>query len=297
MGEDVGSYGGVFRATEGLFEKFGPERVRDTPISEAAIISVGLGAAIMGMNPIVEIMYCDFLCRAFDEIVNQTAKMTYMSGGQVKVPLVIRTSTGAFGQDGPQHSQSLESIFSHIPGLTIVLPSNAYDAKGLLKTAINFGNPVMFFEHKAFYSTKSHVPKEEYTIPFGRAAIKREGTDVTIIALGYMVNEAMKAAQMLAEQNINADVIDPRTLVPLDTDTVVASVKKTGKAVIAYEACQRGGFGAEIASVISEKAFGYLDSPIKRVSGPDTPVPFAPYLESRWIRNYQDIINAVREIS
>ena len=297
LGEDVGRYWqGAFKVTKGLAEEFGDERVRDTPISESAIIGVAAGAAITGMRPIAEIMFGDLSALAMDQIANQVAKLRYMFGGQTKVPVVIRMPFGAGVNIAAHHSQSLEAWFMHVPGLKIVMPSFPYDAKGLLKTAIRDDSPVMFFEHKLLYSIEGPVPKEEYTIPFGVADVKREGKDVTIVATLYMVHKALAAAKMLSKEGIDVEVVDPRTLVPLDKQAIVNSVKKTGRIVIVTEDCKTAGVSAEIAAMVAEEALDYLDAPIKRVAEPDTPIPFSPPLEQFVIPNEKSIIKAVKEI-
>jgi len=297
LGEDVGRYWeGAFRVTKGLAVEFGDERVRDTPISESAIIGVAAGAAITGMRPIAEIMFGDLSALAMDQIANQVAKMRYMFGGQAKVPVVIRTPFGAGVNIASHHSQSLEAWFMHVPGLRIAMPSTPYDAKGLLKTAIRGDDPVMFFEHKLLYPIEGEVPQEEYTIPFGVADIKRDGKDVTIIATLYMVHKALSAAEMLSREGIDVEVVDPRTLVPLDKQAIVDSVKKTGRIVIVTEDCKTAGASAEIAAVVAEEALDYLDAPIKRMAEPDTPIPFSPPLEQFVIPNEKSIVKAVKEI-
>jgi pyruvate/2-oxoglutarate/acetoin dehydrogenase E1 component len=297
MGEDIGRYwGGAFKVTKGLAEEFGDERVRDTPISESAIIGVGVGAAITGMRPVAEIMFGDLSTLAMDQICNQAAKICYMFGGQAKVPLVIRTPFGAGVNVASHHSQSLEAWFMHTPGLLVAVPSTPYDAKGLLKTAIRSNNPVMFFEHKLLYPIKGKVPEEEYTIPFGVADVKLEGEDVTIFATLYMVHKALEAARELRKQSVSVEVIDPRTLVPLDKQAIIESVKKTGRIVIVTEDCKTAGVSAEIAAIVAEEALDYLDAPIKRVAEPDTPIPFSPPLEQYVIPNEKTIIKAVKEV-
>jgi len=297
LGEDVGRYWeGAFRVTKGLAVEFGDERVRDTPISESAIIGVAAGAAITGMRPIAEIMFGDLSALAMDQIANQVAKMRYMFGGQAKVPVVIRTPFGAGVNIASHHSQSLEAWFMHVPGLRIAMPSTPYDAKGLLKTAIRGDDPVMFFEHKLLYPIEGEVPQEEYTIPFGVADIKRDGKDVTIIATLYMVHKALSAAEMLSREGIDVEVVDPRTLVPLDKQAIVDSVKKTGRIAIVTEDCKTAGASAEIAAVVAEEALDYLDAPIKRMAEPDTPIPFSPPLEQFVIPNEKSIVKAVKEI-
>ncbi|UCE15539.1 MAG: alpha-ketoacid dehydrogenase subunit beta [Candidatus Bathyarchaeota archaeon] len=297
LGEDVGRYWkGAFKVTKGLAEEFGDERVQDTPISESAIIGVATGAAITGMRPVAEIMFGDLSTLAMDQIANQAAKLRYMFGGQTKVPLVIRMPFGAGVNIAAHHSQSLEAWFIHVPGLKVAVPSTPYDAKGLLKTAIRDDNPVMFFEHKLLYSIKELVPKEEYTVPLGVADVKREGEDVTIVATLYMVHKSLAAAEELIKQGISAEVIDPRTLVPLDKETIVKSVKKTGRIVIVTEDCKTGGVSAEISAVVAEEAIDYLDAPVKRVAEPDTPIPFSPPLEKFVIPDENKIIGAVKEV-
>ena len=297
LGEDVGRYWkGAFKVTKGLAEEFGDERVRDTPISESAIIGVAAGAAITGMRPIAEIMFGDLSALAMDQIANQVAKMRYMFGGQAKVPVVIRMPFGAGVNIAAHHSQSLEAWFMHVPGLKIAMPSTPYDAKGLLKTAIRDDDPVMFFEHKLLYPVEGEVPEEKYTIPLGVADIKREGKDVTIVATLYMVHKALSAAEMLSKEGIDVEVVDPRTLVPLDKQAIVDSVKKTGRIAIVTEDCKTAGVSAEIAAVVAEEALDYLDAPIKRVAEPDTPIPFSPPLEQFVIPNEKSIVKAVKEI-
>jgi len=296
LGEDIGRYwGGAFGVTKGLAEEFGDERVRDTPISESAIIGVGVGAAITGMRPVAEIMFGDLSALAMDQICNQAAKIRYMFGGQVKVPLVIRTPFGAGVNIASHHSQSLEAWFMHTPGLYVAVPSTPYDAKGLLKTAIRGNNPVFFVEHKLLYPVKGLIPEEDYTVPFGVADVKREGADVTIFATLYMVHKALAAAKRLKKGGVSAEVVDPRTLSPLDKSTVMKSVKKTGRIVIVTEDSKTAGVSAEIAAMVAEEALDYLDAPIKRVAEPDTPIPFSPPLEQFVIPDEKRIINAVKE--
>jgi len=297
LGEDIGRYwGGAFGVTKGLAEEFGDERVRDTPISESAIIGVGVGAAITGMRPVAEIMFGDLSALAMDQIANQAAKLRYMFGGQAKVPLVIRTPFGAGVNIAAHHSQSLEAWFMHTPGLYVAVPSTPHDAKGLLKTAIRGSNPVFFVEHKLLYPVKGTIPEEEYTLPFGVADVKREGKDVTVFATLFMVHKALVAAEQLAKQGISAEVFDPRTLVPLDKEALVKSVKKTGRIVIVTEDCKTGGVSAEIAAVVAEEALDYLDAPIKRVAEPDTPIPFSPSLEQHVIPNEKSIVQAAKDL-
>ena len=296
IGEDIGRYGGIFGVTKGLLEEFGPHRVRSTPISESAIIGSALGAAMTGIRTVAEIMYIDFTTCAMDQIVNQVAKMRYMSGGKAKIPLVIRTQGGGGRGNAAQHSQSLEALFLHIPGLKIVMPSTPYDARGLLKTAMRDDNPVMFIEHKLLYATKGSIPDGEYLIPFGQADFKRKGKDVTIVATSYMVTKVLKAAELLAKEGIEVEVIDLRTLVPLDLETTLQSIRKTNRAVIVHEGCRRGGIGAEMASTITEEAFDYLDAPIERVGSLDVPIPYSEPLENAVIPGEEKIISAVKKV-
>jgi len=298
MGEDVGVYGGILGQTAGLYDKYGRERVRDTPISETAIVGGAVGAAATGMRPVPEIMFCDFLGVPMDEILNQVSKMRYMFGGKAKLPIVIRALCGAGLSAAAQHSQSLEALFMHIPGVKIVPPSTPYDAKGLLKSAIRDDSPVMYFEHKLLIlmPLKGEVPEGEYIIPLGKADIKREGKDVTVVATGLMVHRALAAAAKLQEKGVSIEVIDPRTLVPLDKQAIIDSVKKTGRLVIFTEECKTGSSAAEIAAIVAEEAFDHLDAPIKRVNAPDTPVPFSPVLEKFYMPDEEDLIKAVNEI-
>ncbi|MEM2249504.1 MAG: alpha-ketoacid dehydrogenase subunit beta [Candidatus Bathyarchaeia archaeon] len=297
MGEDIGVYGGAFGVTDGLLEEFGPERVIETPISELAIAGAAVGAALAGMRPVIEIMFMDFITLAMEQIVNQAAKIHFMFGGNASVPIVVRTPAGAGTGAAAQHSQSLEAWFVHTPGLKVVMPSTPYDAKGLLISSIRDNNPVIFIEHKLLYRTKGPVPEEEYTIPLGVAEIKREGRDVTIIATSLMVLRALAAAEKLAQEGIEAEVIDPRTLKPLDVDTIVNSVKKTGRALIVHEAPITCGIGAEIlARIVESEAFYYLQAPIKRLAGRDVPIPYNRELERSVIPQEEDIVNAVREL-
>jgi pyruvate/2-oxoglutarate/acetoin dehydrogenase E1 component len=297
LGEDIGRYwGGAFKVTNGLAEEFGDERVRDTPISESAIIGAAVGAAITGMRPVAEIMFGDLTALAMDQIANQAAKIRYMFGGQAKAPLVVRTPFGAGVNIASHHSQSLEAWFMHVPGLWVAAPSTPFDAKGLMKTAIRGDNPVFFCEHKLLYPLKGMIPEEEYTVPFGKAEVKREGKDATIFATMFMVHKALAAAEQLGKAGISAEVIDPRTLVPLDKVAIVASVKKTGRIVIVSEDVKTAGVSAEIAAVVAEEAIDYLDAPIKRIAEQDTPIPFSPSLEHFVIPEENRIIKAVREI-
>jgi pyruvate/2-oxoglutarate/acetoin dehydrogenase E1 component len=297
MGEDVGVYGGAFGLTVGMIEKFGPNRIIDTPISEQAITGMGIGAAIMGMRPIVEIMFSDFLMLALEQIANQAAKIHYMFGGKVAVPLVIRAPSGGGTGAAAQHSQSIEAIMHHIPGLKIIMPSTPYDAKGLFASAIKDPNPVIMLEHKLLYKkVKSDVPEERYEIPLGKADIKRSGTDITIVATSLMVHKALAVAEKMSKENISLEVIDPRTIKPLDLDTILSSVKKTGKVVLVEEACYTGGFTSFLASEIANYAFDYLDGPILRVAGRDAPMPYSKVLENYIIPNEERIEEAVRKL-
>ena len=296
MGEDIGVYCGAFGVSAGMLEEFGPERIRDTPISENGFVGAAIGAAITGGRPIVELMFSDFMSVCFDHILNQAPKMRYMFGGKVKVPMVLRTASGGGTGAAAQHSQSLETIYAHIPGWKVVIPSTPYDAKGLLKTAIRDDNPVIYLEQKLLYRTKGQVPEEEYTIPFGNADIKRVGGDSTIITYGRMFHLCLDAAARLAEAGIEAEVIDIRTLVPLDAEALIESVKKTKHCVIVHEAVKYAGFGGELAAVINESdAFYYLDAPIKRLGALYTPIPFNPILEKNCFPTVDGIVNAVRE--
>lgn len=295
LGEDVAEYGSSYKATKGLVEEFGNGRVRNTPISEAAIIGAALGASLMGMRPVADIMYIDFTLCATDQIINQVAKIRYMLGGKARPAMVIRTQGGAGRSSAAQHAQSLEALFVHIPGLFVVMPSTPYDVKGLLKSSVRNDNPVMFIEHKMLYNEEGEVPEEEYLIPLGVADRKRAGKDVTVIATSRMVKAALESADILKEEGIDVEVIDPRTLVPLDEKTILESVRKTHRVVIVHEACKRGGVGAEIAAVIAEKAVDSLDGPIVRVAGADTPVPFAPILERFVLPDPKRIIEGIRQ--
>ncbi len=297
MGEDVGkNWGGAFKVTKGLAEEFGDERVRDTPISENTIAGAAVGAAITGMRPVAEIMFGDLITLAMDQVCNQAAKMRYMFGGQTSVPLVIRTVFGGGKNIASHHSQSLEAWFMHTPGLKIAVPAFAYDVKGLIKTAIRDPNPVMFFEHKLVYDKKEEVPDEEYLIPFGEARVHREGDDVTVWGTFLMVHKAIAVADQLAKEGISVEVIDPRTLVPLDKKTLLESVKKTGRLVLVTEETKTGATTAEIAAIVQEEAFDWLDAPIVRVNAPDTPVPFSPTLEQFFIPDEKRIAKAVKSI-
>ncbi len=294
MGEDIAEMGGSMGVTQGLLAEFGPERVRNTPISEMAIVGAGIGAAIQGMRPVVEIMYEDFLTLSMEQLVNQAAKHRTMSGGQLSVPLTIRTQGGAGWSPGAQHAQQLEAWFVHVPGLKVVFPSTPEDARGLLWSSIYDDNPVIFFEHRSLYPLKGAVPDELEPIPLGQARIHREGDDVTVVAIGRLVHEALQAAEEAEQDGISVEVVDPRTLLPLDEEAIVASVRKTTRCVTAHEAVTRGGFGAELASVIQHGAFDYLDAPIERVGARFAPLPFAPVLEEWCVPHAADVLAAIR---
>ena len=296
LGEDVGRYGGPFQVTRGLYERFGEWRVRDTPISEEGFTGMAVGAAMTGLRPVVEIMYNDFVTLAMDQIINQAAKARYMFGGKARVPMVIRTQGGAGRGNAAQHSQSLEMWFVHIPGLIVIQPSTPYDAKGLLKSAIRNDNPVIFIEHKLLYVTTGPVPEEEYLVPIGVADIKRAGDDVTIVATSRMVHFALQAAGELEKEGIQAEVIDPRTLKPLDIDTILRSVKKTGRLVVVNEGHLTGGFTAEVAARVQREAFDWLDAPIMQVATEDVPIPYNRQLEWEAMPSVADIINAVKSV-
>jgi pyruvate/2-oxoglutarate/acetoin dehydrogenase E1 component len=297
LGEDIGVYGGVFKVTEGLLDRFGPERVIETPISEAGFVGAAVGLAMTGKHPVVELMFMDFAYVAADSIFNQAAKMRYMSGGRAQVPLVIRTQQGGGRGNAAQHSQSLETFFTHIPGLKVVLPSTPYDAKGLLKSALRDPDPVVFIEHKLLYNTRGDVPEEEYTIPLGQADIKRAGKDATVVSWSRTVLHALEAAELASQQGIDVEVIDLRCTVPLDIDTVLASVKKTGRLVVAHEAHRRLGVGAEIASLVQERAFDYLDAPIERVGAMDIPIPYSKPLEDEALPGVKHILQAIKRVT
>lgn len=292
MGEDIAVYGGQLRCSYDLVENFGPEKVIDTPISETAIVGAGIGAAMLGLRPIVELSYIDFIGVCFDQILNQMAKLRYMYGGNVSLPMVIRTQAGAGLGNGAQHSQSLEGILAHIPGIRILIPSNAYDAKGLLLRAIRDNNPVIFIEHKALYKKKCEVPEEVYECDYC-CKIRREGKDLTIVTYSAMVDQSLLAAEELAGEGIDVEVIDIRSIEPLDSETIIQSVKKTGHAVVVHEACVKGGFGAELAAQIQEFAFTELKTPVMRVGAPNVPVPFAPNLEKAYVPDRENIKEAV----
>lgn len=297
MGEDIATLGGIFGCTRGLLDEFGPARVRITPISEAGFVGAGVGAACAGMRPIVELMYMDFTYVAMDQLLNQAAKIRYMFGGKAKVPLVIRGQQGVGRGNAGQHSQSTEAFFMHIPGMKVAMPSTPADAAGLLRTAIRDDNPIMFFEHKALYASKGEVPDDlNFSIPFGKASVVREGKDVTIIGTHLYVQKALNIADKLAAEGISVEVIDPRTIVPLDVETLVESVKKTGRAVVVHEAHRTGGVGAEIAATITEQAFKYLDAPIVRLGAKQCTLPFSLILENAVVPQEEEIMKAVRSV-
>jgi len=296
LGEDIGILGGDFKATMGLYDKYGEWRVRDTPISENSFVGLGVGAALTGLRPIVEIMFSDFMPLAFDQIANQAAKIHYMSGGQAKVPLTIRTTMGGGRSSAAQHSQSFQALVAHIPGLKVVMPSSAAEVKGLLKTAIRDDNPVIFFEHKMEYNKTYEIPEGEYTIPFGVANILREGKDITVVGTSSQALKALSAAKKLAKEGIDVEVIDPRTLVPLDKEALVQSVKKTGRLLIVDEGYERCGITAEIGMVVLKDAFYSLDTPIERLTTANVPLPFSPALEFSIIPNEKKIYQKVKEM-
>ncbi len=297
MGQDVGRMGGVFGITRGLFDEFGPDRVRDTAINETFIVGGAAGAAMTGTIPVVELQFADFLLTAADEVFHKLAKWRYVHGGKLSLPVVVRAPTGVLGGAGAEHSQSLEAMCMHVPGLKVVLPATPADAKGLLKTAVRDPNPVIFFEHKGLYRVKGEVPEDpEFLVPFGQAAVRRQGSAVTVVATGLMVHRALEAASVLSGEGIEIEVIDPRTLVPLDMDTILASVQKTGRALIVHEAVRTAGAGAEIAARIGEEAFFALDAPIWRLGAVDTPIPQDPELEQLCIPQVDGIAEAVRSL-
>jgi acetoin:2,6-dichlorophenolindophenol oxidoreductase subunit beta len=295
-GEDIGAFGGVFGTFGGLQDEFGELRVVDTPISEQAIVGLGIGAAVTGLRPIVDLMFMDFICVAMDQIVNQAAKLKYMFGGEATLPLTITTTGGAGLSAAAQHSQSLEAMLCHIPGLKVVYPSNAYDMKGLALACIRENNPTVIVKHKRLLGSTSEVPEEQYTVPLGVAKVVRPGTSVTVVAYGYMVNEALVAAEQLAGEGIDCEIIDPRTIQPLDIDTICASVRTTNRVIVVHEAVRFGGLGAEIAAQIQEQAFDYLDAPVARIGAPFSPVPFAPNLEKHYVPSAASIAEGIRQV-
>ena len=298
IGEDVGEYGGAFQVSYGMLEKFGHDRILDTPITELGLTGAAVGAALIGMRPIAEIMFMDFTTLASEQLVNQAAKLRFMFGGQSTVPMVLRTPAGSGTGAAEHHSQSFENWFVHVPGLKVVMPTSPYDVKGLLVSSIRDDNPVVFIEHKLLYKTKGEVPEELYEIPLGKADIKRSGKDLTIIATGIMVQKSLAAAEELAKEGIDIEIVDPRTLRPLDTETIVGSVKKTGKVLIVHEAVKTGGFGGELAGVIAEsEAFGYLEAPIIRLAGKEVPIPYNRDLEQASVPQIADIVEKARELA
>jgi pyruvate dehydrogenase E1 component beta subunit len=293
MGEDIAEMGGSMGVTQGMLAEFGPARVRNTPISEMALAGTAIGAAMQGMRPVAEIMYEDFMTLAAEQVVNQAAKVRYMSGGQITVPVVFRTQGGAGWSPGAQHAQQLEAWFVHIPGLKVVFASTPEDVRGLLWSAIYDDNPVVFFEHRTLYGIKGSVPEKIEPIPIGKARVHREGSDVTVIATGRLVHESLKAAEEAESRGVSVEVVDPRTLLPLDEDALVSSVKKTNRCVVAHEAVTRMGFGAEVAAVIQYKAFDWLDAPIERVGAKFAPLPFAPVMEQFVVPHAEDVLQAI----
>jgi pyruvate dehydrogenase E1 component beta subunit len=294
MGEDIAEMGGSMGVTQGMLDEFGSERVRNTPISEMALVGAAIGAAMQGMRPVAEVMYEDFLTLAAEQIVNQAAKHRYMSGGQLKVPVTVRTQGGAGWSPGAQHAQQLEAWFAHIPGLKVVFASTPTDVRGLLWSAIYDDNPVVFFEHRTLYGLKEEVPDELEPIEIGKARVHREGSDVTVVAIGRLVHDALAAAEEAESDGISVEVVDPRTLLPLDEDAIVGSVKKTNRCVVAHEAVTRMGFGAEIAAIVQYQAFDYLDAPIERVGAKFTPLPFAPVMEEFVVPHAADVLAAIK---
>ena len=296
MGEGIAERGGSYKVTEGLFNEFGPERVMDTPISEASFTGCGVGAALVGTRPVVEILFVDFTGLVMDQIINQAAKYEFMSGGQGKVPMVLRTQGGAGNGLAGQHSQSLEALFYHIPGLKVVMPATPYDAKGLLKASIRDDNPTIFIEHKLLYMTKGEVPEDDYIVPLGQADIKRAGNDITLVTYSYMTLKCLEAAEALAKEGISVEVVDLRTLTPLDKDTILESVEKTGRAIVVHEAVKRGGIAGDIASMIMEEAYDDLDGPVVRICGKNTTIPYNLELEKVCVPSTKDIIEGILEM-
>ncbi len=297
IGEDIGVYGGAFGVSAGLLAEFGEERIIDTPISEAGIAGACIGAALTGMRPVGEIQFMDFVTLSMEQLVLQAAKIRYMFGGKARVPLVLRMPGGSGTGAAAQHSQSLENWFVHVPGLKVVMPSNPYDAKGLLRAAIYDDNPVIFVEHKLLYKTKGHVPEEPYEVPLTKSHVVREGNDLTIVATSIMVQRALHAAEQLAQEDIDVEIIDPRTLKPLDTDPIIASVKKTGRALVVHEAVKIGGFGGEVVSCIAEsEAFDYLEAPIRRLAGKDVPIPYNRTLEYHAVPQVEDVVSEAQKL-
>ena len=298
FGEDVGAFGGCFGVTAGLYDEFGQDRVMDTPISEAAILGTALGAALMGLRPVPEIMFIDFMTVCMDYLTNQAPKTRYMCGGQVqKLPMVVRAPSGGWIRAAGQHSQSLEGWFTQVPGLKVVMPATAYDAKGLLTASLRDNNPILFIEHKVLYGVAGPVPEEEYVIPLGQAEVKKEGTDVTLISYSFMLNKTLSVAEQLAGQGISAEVVDLRTLSPLDHDTIAQSVQKTHKAVVIQEAVEMGGVASQVVKSLMDSSFDYLDAPIKTVAAANTVIPFSPPLEDAMLPSEEKIVAAVKEIA
>jgi pyruvate/2-oxoglutarate/acetoin dehydrogenase E1 component len=295
-GLDVGPYGGAFGVTRGLYEEFGPERVIDMPISEAGYVGAAVGAAATGLRPLVELQYSDWITIASDQLVNHAAKIRYMFGGELMIPMVLRAPVGGYLSASADHSQSFEAFYSHVPGLKVILPATPYDAKGLLKSAIRDNNPVICFEHKRLYEGEGEVPEEEYLIPLGVADVKRQGNDVTIVTYSYMVSKSLAAAETLAQEGIEAEVVDLRTVDPLDEETILNSVAKTNHLVIVQETWPKCSVSSEVAAIVAEKGLDYLDAPILRVTGKDVPVPFSPVLEEYVLPKEADIVGAVRKV-
>lgn len=297
LGEDIGRYGGAFGLTHGMLDEFGPERVLETPISEAAIVATAIGASLLGMRPVAELMFMDFVLLSLDQLVNQAAKMHFMFGGRATVPIVVRMPGGSGSGAASQHSQSLESMLIHFPGLIVVNPSTPYDAKGLMLSAIRNPNPVCFVEHKVLYKTKGEVPEGDYTIPIGVAEIKRPGRDITVVANNVMVIKTLNVAEKLAKEGIEVEVVDPRTMLPLDTETILKSVARTGRLLVVHEACQTGGWAGEaIASVVGSPVFDYIDAPVRRLGGKDIPIPYNRGLERAAIPQEADIEQEIRAL-
>jgi pyruvate/2-oxoglutarate/acetoin dehydrogenase E1 component len=296
MGEGIAERGGSYKVTEGLLEEFGPARVMDTPISEASFTGCGVGAALVGTRPVVEILFVDFTGLIIDQIINQAAKYEFMSGGQGKVPMVLRTQGGAGNGLAGQHSQSLEALFYHIPGLKVVMPSTPYDAKGLLKASIRDDHPIIFIEHKLLYMTKGEVPEDDYIVPLGQADVKRAGDDITLISYSYMTLKCLEAAEVLQDEGIRVEVVDLRTLTPLDKETILQSVEKTGRAIVVHEAVKRGGVGGDIAAMIMEEAYDDLDAPVMRIAGKNTTIPYNLELEKVCVPTVADIVEGVLEL-
>ncbi|MPZ23187.1 MAG: alpha-ketoacid dehydrogenase subunit beta [Dehalococcoidia bacterium] len=296
MGEDIGAYGGSYSVTKGFLEEFGPDRIKDTPISESVIVGAGIGAAMAGLRPIVELMTINFSFLAIDQIINTASKVHYMSNGQVNVPIVIRMASGGGSQLGAQHSHSLEGWYAHVPGLKVCVPADPYDARGLLRTALKDNNPVIFIEHSALYAKKGEVPDEYYEVPLGKADLERDGSDITLVGYGGSVSQVLQAADLLAREGVEAECLDLRTLRPLDVDAIVASVRKTNRVVVVEDDWRFGGFGGEISSIVQENAFDYLDAPVQRISGADVPMPYNGRLEQAALPQPEDIVDAALAI-